>query len=296
MRRFVNKILTVLAISATALGVAASACAGQLPDKIGIFDLKALHAVPLDPEVLSKTKKDDTVIEQVRFTSLPGVRIYAILTYREGSKGAPGYVKVERFGAVPLLEQGHNGFMGMSVMAPTGNTDPKRMESVGGPKLTPGTFSIWDSYTDDPKDSYIYQYTVALLRAMDYLATRPEVNLSSTTITGYSWAGTIVSLLHAIDDRECAYIVFHGLGPYADENGMSGGEPAKISRKKYEMYCPTAYAQYGTKPFFLGCALDDYYTKMDAIMETYKKLQCPKTFVYVPNRHHHAQWTRNRIH
>ena len=287
MFKFMRKILATLSV--VALGLTTMALAGtyQGPDKIGIFDLKAIHAVPLDPEVLSKTKVGDVNIEQVRCTSLPGVRIYAILTYKDNAKGLAGYVKVERFGCVPLLEQGKNGFLGMSVEAPTGNTDPKRMESVGGPKLVPGTFSIADAYTDDPKDSYIYQYTVALLRAMDYLATRPEVNLSDTVVAGYSWAGTMVALLHALDDREAGFILFHGLGQYVDENGMSGGEPAPISRKKYEMYCPTAYAQYGTKPFFLGTALDDYYTKLDAIMETYKKLKCPKEFVYVPNRHHH---------
>lgn len=286
MHKLVNRILAISLASLT-LAVAASAGTGQTPDKIGMFDLKAIRAVPLDPEILSKTKQDGINIEQIRFTSLPGVRIYAILTYKDNAVGIPGYVKVERFGALPLMEQGKNGFFGMSVCAPTGNTDPKRMESLGGPKLVPGTFSINDAYTDDPNDSYIYQYTVALLRAMDYLATRPEVNLSITSVAGYSWAGTMVAILHALDDREAAYIVFHGLGQYVDENGMSGGVPAPISRKKYEMYCPAAYAQYGTKPFFLGTALDDYYTKLDAIMETYKKLKCPKEFVYVPNRHHH---------
>jgi len=295
MFKLTHKIFAILSVGVVAMS-AAFAGAKQGPDKIGIFDLKAIRSVPLDPEVLAKTKNGDVNIEQVRFTSLPGVRIYAILTYKDNAKGLAGYVKVERFGATPLLEQGRNGFLGMSVMAPTGNTDPKRMESVGGPKLVPGTFSIADAYTDDPKDSYIYQYTVALLRAMDYLATRPEVNLSITTVAGYSWAGTMVALLHALDDREAAYIVFHGLGPYVDENGNSGGEPyvlghadttpVYLSRKKYEMYCPTAYAQYGTKPFFLGTALDDYYTKLDAAMETYAKLKCPKEFVYIPNRHH----------
>ncbi len=305
MYKLTHKIFAVLSVAVAGLVSAAFATTKQGPDKIGIFDLKAIRSVPLDPEVLAKTKQGDVNIEQVRFTSLPGVRIYAILTYKDNAKGLAGYVKVERFGAIPLMEQGRNGFLGMSVMAPTGNTDPKRMESVGGPKLVPGTFSIADAYTDDPKDSYIYQYTVALLRAMDYLATRPEVNLSITTVAGYSWAGTMVALLHALDDREAAYIVFHGLGPYVDENGLSAGEPSVLghdnptkpvflTRKKYEMYCPAAYAQYGTKPFFLGTALDDYYTKLDAVTETYAKLKCPKQFIYIPNRHH-AETSRQEM-
>jgi len=294
MHKELRKILIIAGVSVACLLGTAFAGTKQTPDKIGIYDLKAIRSVPLDPEILAKTKQGDVNIEQVRFTSLPGVRIYAILTYKDGAKGLAGYVKVERFGAQPLIEQGKNGFLGMSVMAPTGNTDPKRMESVGGPKLVPGTFSISDAYTDDPKDSYIYQYTVALLRAMDYLATRPEVNLSITTVAGYSWAGTMVAMLHALDDREAAYIVFHGLGPYVDANGLSGGEPGPITRQKYEMYCPTNYAEYGTKPFFLGVALDDYYTKLDAIFRMYQNLKCPKEFVYVPNRHH-AETSRQEM-
>jgi len=292
-----RKIIKTLAIlSAAAVGLAATAFAGtrQGHGKIGIFDLDAIHAVPLNPEVLRKTKQGDVNIEEVRFTSLPGVRIYAILTYKDGAHAAAGYCKVERFGAKPMMLEASHNFFCMTVEPPTGNTDAKKMESVGGPKLTPGTFSIDDAYTDNPTDSYIYQYTVALIRAMDYMATRPEVNLSISVVTGYSWAGTMVALLHALDDRPAAYILFHGLGAYTDANGMSGGETAPISRKKYEMYCPAAYSQYGTKPMFVGCALDDYYTKLDAIIETYKNLKSPKAFAFVPNRHH-AETSRQEM-
>ncbi len=68
-------------------GAGEKATERKSPDKIGIFDLKAIRSVPLNPEILAKTKQGDVVIEQVRFTSLPGVRIYAILTYREGARG-----------------------------------------------------------------------------------------------------------------------------------------------------------------------------------------------------------------
>src|SRR5471030_887644 len=106
MYKLTHKILAIFSASAIALLGTAFAGTRQTPDKIGIFDLKAIRSVPLDPETLSKTKQGDVNIEQVRFTSLPGVRIYAILTYKDGAHGAAGYVKVERFGAQPLLEQG----------------------------------------------------------------------------------------------------------------------------------------------------------------------------------------------
>lgn len=270
-------------------GVCLASSGGQQSgqDSIGIFDLKAIRSVPLDPEVLQKTKQGDINIEQIRFTSLPGIRIYAILTYKDGAKSVPGYFVVERFTTKPLIEAAKNGFFGIEVAPPTGNTDPKKMESVGGPAYHE-PFSINDQFTPDKNQSYIYHYTVALLRAMDYLATRPEVSLSRTVITGYSWSGTPVALLHALDDRPAGFCTNHGLGYYVDAGGPGDGVPANLSRKLYEMYCPAAYAQYGTKPFYVGTALNDFYTKLDAIIETYNNMKSPKAFAYSPNRHHDA--------
>ncbi len=279
------KLAACAVLAAIAMVSSATSLKSQTPDTIGIFDLKAIRSVPLDVETISKTKQGDVNIEEIRYTSLPGVRIYAILTYKDGAKAAPGDVVVERFRVKPLIAEATNGFFGVAVAPPTGNTDPTKKDSVGGPKYKQ-PFSINEQFTEDKNQSYIYHYTVALLRMMDYLSTRPEVNLSSTIVTGYSWAGTMVGLLHALDDRLCCYFIYHGLGYHTDEDGTSGGQPAVLSRKLYEMYCPAAYAKYGTKPIYVGTALDDYYTKLDSIIEMYDQLKCEKRFVLVPNRHH----------
>lgn len=264
---------------------------------IGIFDLKAIHAVPLDPEVLGKAKDGDVNIERVRFTVLPGVRMMATITYKDGAKGAPGYQFVENFPVNPLIAEAKAGFFGFVITPPTGNKDPKKMESVGGP-VYGYPFNFNAQFLPDKTNSYIYQTTVALIRGLDYLETRPEVNVSHTVITSYSWASTMVGLLHALDDRPAGYVIFHSPGYYVDEQGLSGGKPVilngtgmnsiALTRKEYEMYCPAAYAQYGSKPIYDGTALDDSYTRLDAAMEMYKNLKSPKAFAYAPNRHHAA--------
>jgi len=260
-------------------------------DSIGIFDLKAIRAVPLDPEVLSKTKEGDVVVEQVRYTSLPGVRMVAALTYKEGAKAAPGYVFVELFPMKPLVAEAKAGFFGIVIAPPTGNKDPKKIESVGGP-VYPVPFNFNAQFLDDKNNSYIYQYTVALIRGLDYLQTRSEASVPNTTVVGYQWASTMVGLMHAIDDRPAAYVTFHAPGYFVDAGGLSGGStlplaPAvTLSRKQYEMYCPAAYAQYGSKPFYDGTALDDTYTRLDAIIEMYNHLKSPKAFAFSPNRQH----------
>lgn len=255
------------------------------PDKIGIFDLKAIRSVPLNPEVIAKTKKGNLIFEEIRYTSVPGVRVYAILSYKANANKLPGIMVVDRFKAKTKEVEATNNYFAISVAPPSGNMDPTKKDTVGGPKY-PVPFSLDDQYTADPKDSYIYHHTVALLRMLDYLETRPEVDLSKTVVSGYSWPGLMVALLHALDNRPCAYVLWHGLGYYADADGMSGDRPAPISRKLYEMYAAGAYAKYGKKPLWMGIALDDYFTRLDSLMEVYNNLQGERVAVYVPNRHH----------
>jgi dienelactone hydrolase len=256
-------------------------------NKIGIFDLDAIRSVPLNPEVIGKTKKGNIVFEEVKFTSSPGVRTYMILSYKEGANRLPGIMVVDRFKAKTKEVEASNNYFAISVAPVSGNMDPKKKDTSGGPKIDPNAFSIEAHFTENPKDSYIYQHTVALLRALDYLESRSEVDISKTVVTGYSWPGLMVALLHALDDRPAAYTIWHGIGYYADTDGMSGGRRAPMSRKQYEMYGAGAYAKYGTKPVWFGSALDDYFARFDSIMEFQTNLQSEKKFVWVPNRHHH---------
>jgi|GEM_PF-1328402 len=251
--------------------------------KIGIFDLPAIRSVPLDPEVISHTENAGIVTETVRFTSVPGVRVLTILTYPAKAKGLPGVIFARRFGAEPRLADAKAGFVGVSVAPPVGNDDPKRMDSVGGP-----TYNIQASFrqlfSSDPNQSYLYHHIVALLRAIDYLETRPEINLAKTSAMGQDWTGMVVSVLHALDNRVGAYFVWQGAGFYADTEGNSGDLPARISRKAYEMYSPAAYAQFGSRPIYLASPLNSDLARLDAVIEFAKRLRSPKVLTYAPNR------------
>jgi len=278
-------------VAASCVAFAAAETPGIKNDKIGIYDLAALHATPLNPKVISSTTQGDIVFEKVRFTSVAGVQVFAILSYKKGATKLPGIIVVDRFRAVPKPVEAGNGYFAVSIAPPDGNTDPNKDASLGGPRYEQ-PFTIEDQFRDNPSQSYIYQHTVALLRALDYLDTRPEIDLSKTVVTGYSWPGLMVATLHALDDRPSAYILWHGLGYYADPQGLSGGQEALFTRKNYEMYGAGAYAPYGTKPLYVGVALDDYFTKLDSVMEVYDHLKSPKAFAYAPNRHHN--WTSRK--
>lgn len=257
-------------------------------EKIGIYDLAAIHGIPLSPKVISRTVEDGIVFEKVRFSSVENVQVFAILSYKEGAKKLPGIVIVDRFRAFPKKVEAQNGYFAISVAPPNGNLDANKDESVGGPRYRQ-PFTLDEQFRDNPSQSYIYHHTVALLRALDYLDTRPEVDLTKTVVTGYSWPGLMVATLHGLDDRPAAYVLWHGLGYYSDANGQSGGESALFTKKQYDMYGAGTYAPFGTKPLYAGVALDDYFTKLDSVIEVYNNLKSEKVFAYAPNRHH--SWT-----
>jgi hypothetical protein len=247
--------------------------------KIGIFDLRQIRAVPLEPEILSKTEDGTVITEEFRITGRPGVRVFGYLSYPKGAKGCPCNVLVRYTGAESRKSDAKNGFVGISISAPDGNTDPKKKASLGGPLFK-------QDFKDDPEQSWIYHHVVALIRTLDYLETRPEVNMQKVVVMGFSWAGYITALLHALDNRPCAYISWHGTGYFADAKGLSGDKPSLISRKHYEMYAPSAYARYGAQPLFVGTAITDYFATLDGLICMWEELRCPKGLSVAPNRYH----------
>lgn len=249
--------------------------------KIGIFDLAEIRSTPLEPQVVNKTEANGIVTEEIRFTSQPGVRVFAYLSYPKGGKTLPTNVAIRNTGAEPRRQEAQVGFVGFSLSSPEGNTDPLKKLTVGGAHYTEE-----EQFTEDPKKSWIYQHVVAQVRGLDYLATRPEVDMKRVVVTGFSWSGYTAALMHAIDNRPVCYVTWNSTGYFADPAGNSGDRKSRISRKMYEMYGPSYYAQYGTQPIFIGNALTDYFATLDGAMEMYKKLKCPKRFVFAPNRYH----------
>ncbi|MEI6519723.1 MAG: hypothetical protein WCO98_06750 [bacterium] len=294
-KKLIIKIWALVLLSILILNTTGN-CADQKPvnpplpsGKIGIFDLTAIHAVPLDPEIISHKEDATTVTEEVRFTSTPGVRVFGYFSYPKVGKKLEGVLTVRFQGAESRKSDAQYGMVGFSISAPSGNTDETKKDTIGGVPLS-------SDFVDDPTQSWIYQHVVALTRALDYMQSRPEVDINRTIIMGYSWGGYVTTLLHAIDNRPCAYITWHGTGYYSDDAGMSGDEPTLIKSKKYyDMYAPSAYAKYGSKPIFIATALTDYFATLDGLISMYNQLKCPKFLSVAPNRYH-ANTSRDEFH
>ena len=285
-------VIILFVLIAAALDVPAF-CATEPPlkpidGKVGIFDLNAIHSTPLDAEVISKTTDGNIITEQIRYTSEPGIKVFAYLSYPKGGKNLPINMLARFVGAEPRKEDAKFGFAGFSVCAPDGNTDETKPLSIGG-------YPLQNDFMDDPSQSWIYHHVVALTRGIDYLATRPELNMNRLAVSGYSWAGYICALLHAIDDRPACYITWHSTGYYSDEKGNSGNLPSMVkSRKLWQMYAPSAYAAYGSKPIILCIALTDYFATLDGLIEFLTNVRSPKQLCVAPNRYH-ANTSRNEF-
>lgn len=264
-----------LALAALAIPFSASA----QTEKIGIFDLAAIHAAPLNAQVVNTTTADGVTTEEIRYDVLPGIRAFAYLSYPVGAKGLATNVEIRNFGAESRRNEAKSGFVGWSVAAPDGNADPNKKDTLGGAKPT-------EAFTDDPQKSWVYQHVVEQIRGLDYLATRPEVDMKRVVVTGFSWSGFVGALMHALDNRPVCYVTWNSTGYFADPKGNSGDQKSRVTRQQYEMYCPSNYAQYGTQPIYIGNSITDYFATLDGAIDMYEKLKCPKEFAWAPNRYH----------
>ncbi|AIE85137.1 hypothetical protein [Fimbriimonas ginsengisoli] len=250
---------------------------------IKIFDLQKIHSVPLDAQVMKRTEANGVVTEEIRYTAMPGIRAFAYMSYPAGAKNLATNVQVLNSRAESRRGEAEVGFVGFCAAAPSGNTDPNKQDTVGGAKPT-------ETFMADPQKDWIYQHVVIQLRALDYLATRPEVDMKRVVVSGFSWSGFVVALMHALDNRPACYVTWNSTGYYADEKGFSGirgaDDKSLITREQYLNYCPSAYAQWGTQPIFVSNALTDYFATLDGAIIMFKNLKSPKRFVWAPNRYH----------
>jgi cephalosporin-C deacetylase-like acetyl esterase len=221
------------------------------------FFLRALgdmpERTPLNPRVVGILKHDGYHVEKVIFESRPNHHVTANLYIPEGKRPFPGV----------LLPCGHSdngkayeGYQracillaknGMAVLCydPIGQGERYQMLDGTGKPVVRGTtehtmagigalligrelasYRIWDGF-----------------RALDYLASRPEVDAARLGCTGNSGGGTMTSYLMALDDRiavaapSCFITsldrLFATIGPQDAEQNITGQVAAGMDHADY---------------------------------------------------------------
>ena len=236
-----------------------------------LYDISVLDQVPLDPEVASSTVAGGVRVEQVSYVSEvwegKPVRVAATFSYPEGKKNLPAIITP---GGLPSRSQEFTdrgyALLGVQYRARVS----------------------WYTVKPSPKYSFFYHQTVALIRAISYLRTRPEVNPEAIGATGGSWAGMFTCYLAGVDPRLTAAVTFYGCG-HIDEGWWAPGlnaRPEEDRRIFLEVLDPGVYQPRIKSPILFMGGTNDFAFWLPVFIRSYLEVNSEKRLSLVPNGNH----------
>ncbi|WP_165244779.1 alpha/beta hydrolase family protein [Paludisphaera soli] len=180
------------------------------------FGLALIEPCDLAPEILGVVERDDYIIERLTFQSRPDVRVTANL-YRPRNSDAPA----------PAVLSVH-GHWAWARIDPTVQARCIALARLGYVCLCVDAFGAGEraivpgpgTYHGGPTGASLWAAGVPLIglqvhdnrRAVDYLASRPEVDPTRLAITGASGGGNQTLYAGATDDRLKAVVPVCGVG------------------------------------------------------------------------------------
>ncbi|MHB0939582.1 MAG: alpha/beta hydrolase family protein [Armatimonadota bacterium] len=253
-----------------------------------VFDVPALIGTPLNAKVLKSTEKDGIITEEVTFHSeMDGeksVEIFAFFCYPKGAKGLPAFVwnqaglgKASTY--FPELGA-KRGYAALCIDYPLPNY------------RSTGSYNVYVGLDGDAKASGLYHTAVALLKAVSYLQSRPEVDPERIGMAGSSWGGFFTTMMAGIDPRLKAASAMFGCGALELGNQWwdGAGNSAKMTpadRERWKATLDPALRLPNSKTamgWFSGT--NDVFYWMPALMESHARAGGPKHLSLMPNWDH----------
>lgn len=248
-------------------------------------DVSALSSTPLNAQVLKTTEKNGIVIEEVRFHSErdgeKSVDIFGFLGYPKGGKRLPAFVWNQSSMApadTAFVEVGaKRGYAVLCIDYPLAG-----YRSTGGYSLDGLVVG------DDPRKAPLAHCAVALLKAVTYLESRPEVDPDRIGMAGASWGGFMTTLMVGVDPRLKAGSCFFGTGNL--QLGCAWFEGACTNTVDAERWRTTLDPAWrlakGKTPINWCTGTDDNFYWMPALMKTYEMAGGPKHLALIANWDH----------
>ncbi len=171
---------------------------------------------------------------KVSFAGAEGTRVYGWLAKPIGSGPFPAMLVLPGagFSARPMpLEHARHGYLALDIQV--------HGQDVDLPGEYPKLPGYYDHFTFDPPEAYYYHHIyLNALQALNYLASRPDVDPRRIVVVGGSQGGRLTVAMGALDSRVAAIvpaIAHHGNVPYtwwsdacnqaAKEAQKTGGVP-----------------------------------------------------------------------
>ena len=271
-------------------GVLALSAPGRAAEPDLVFDVERLLATPLNPRTMKSEEKDGIVTEEVMFHSEmdgeKGVEIFAYFSYAKGKRAAPAFIwnqgGLGQASSYWTILGAKRGYAALCIDFPMPG-----YRSTGG-------FPIVSSLESgpDPKRAPIYHGAVALLKAVSYLESRPEVDRNRIGMCGSSWGGFYTTLMTGVDPRLKVGSAMFGCGSLQLGNSwwFGGGANSKYDAAAREHWRTTLdpafrLAQRKT-PIGWFTGANDHFYWMPALMETHRLAAGPKHLTILPNWNH----------
>jgi len=255
-----------------------------------VFDVKAVLSTPLNPRTLTSTETNGIVTEEVMFHSeMDGeknVEIFALFSYPKGARGLPAFVwnqgGLARASTYFPEIGARRGYAVLCIDFPMPG-----YRSTGGYHISSGL-----DLTDDPRQAPIYHGAVALLKAVSYLESRPEVNRDRIGMAGSSWGGFYTTLMAGLDPRLKAGSAMFGTGSLQLGNRWWDGKAwdekrdAAFRERWRTTLDPAWRLQNVQTPMGWFTGTNDSFYWMPALMQSHEMAAGPKHLSLLPNWDH----------
>lgn len=259
-----SHIMKIKLVSCFAIFAALFAVLGEGVPTDPVFDFNFIANEPLQSKLLKLSEHDGIIVEEIEFMSDydpagKPIRTFGILAYPKGGKNLPGIVWA--MGGMADAEVSfpeifaRKGYMAISVNLP--------LKEWNG----------WGAFNAaDPKNSNFVRLAVTHMRAVTYLANRPEINKERLGVGGASYGGMFANMVAGADPRIKAGMSFFSGG----NHHLGTNLPqflALSSLADIEVFKTTADGGFRFRgksvPFLWGVASNDHWFELPAVVQTY---------------------------
>ena len=261
----------------------------------------SLSKIPLDPKITPVPQDDPTLeLYEVSFENINALRSHGYLAKPKGATSLPIMISQPGMGVHPngvkesrwVLGNAKLGFLALDMSAHdmplerTPEDEARWKKFMGYPYIG----------SDDRTTYYYHQVFLGMVRAVDYMTSRPDWNRKVIISSGASQGGGLAIILAALDPRVNAVVaVAPALGehtgllfgrPDAAPNNLIMGPDRKTPDPK--IVAATAYydtcnfARFVKVPVLMSSGLIDTACPAMTVLSIYNTLTCPKQIDLVP--------------